>query len=543
MNRQLSVLLLALTMSAVAVGAPPPPRAQTRGKASGAARRKPSSPAPKVTSVGGESPAPPASTQTPSAPSNVGNEDSCGCESPIPEVLAIVNGVKLGLRDIDTPDGQLEDERRKAEAEVIAARQRELERQVHAKLFDAEAKKRGVTTVKLLDEEVNAKVAQPTDTEAQAFYDANRAQIQGEFKEVKEEIVAFLREQRQQEGSKAFADRLRAMSPAKVPAGKVTPPATTAERARVLATVNSQQITSGDVEDNLRPLIFNTRQSLYRSRIQALDAKINNTLLEQEAQKRQTTTQALFESEVRAKVVKVSEADAQAFYNNNRQSIKADFEQVKAQVMQYLQGQENEKAVAAFAERLRKAASVQTFLVAPEPPVYDIPVDDQPTKGNAAAKVTIIEFTDYQCPACAQTQPVIERLAQEYSDRVQLVVRDFPLRQHANAFKAAEAAEAAREQGRYWEYVSLLFGNQSALDAANLKEYATRLGLDRRKFDAALDSGKYTEKVQRDLQDGTRFGVNSTPTLFINGRRIEDRSYEGVKSIIENALKSGAMNK
>ncbi|MGI8567547.1 MAG: DsbA family protein, partial [Pyrinomonadaceae bacterium] len=128
----------------------------------------------------------------------------------------------------------------------------------------------------------------------------------------------------------------------------------------------------------------------------------------------------------------------------------------------------------------------------------------------------------------------------EYGDRVQLVVRDFPLRQHVNAFKSAEAAEAAREQGKFWEYVSLLFGNQSALDSANLKEYATRVGLDRRKFDAALDSGKYAEKVQRDLQDGTRFGVNSTPTLFVNGRRIEDRSYEGVKSIIEKALKDGA---
>jgi protein-disulfide isomerase len=540
MDRFPLVFLLVLAILAGTVATVTAQR-QTREKATGSAIRRP---APKVMVADKVSPAPSvSSTQTSSATRVAGGEESCGCESPIPEVLAIVNGVKLGLRDIDTPDGQLEGQRRKAEAEVIEARQRELERQVHAKLFDAEAKKRGVTTTKLLNEEVDAKVAQPTDTEAQTFYDANRAQIQGEFKEVKEEIAAHLREQRQQDRAKAFADRLRAMSLVKVPADKVTPPATSAERARVLATVNGQQITSGDVEDNLRPVIFNARASVYRSRMQALDAKINNTLLEQEAQKRQTTPQSLFASEVQAKVVKVSEADAQAFYNSNKDRINADFAQVKAQVMQYLQGQENEKAVAAFAERLRKAASVQTFLVAPEPPVYDIPVDDQPTKGNAAAKVTIIEFTDYQCPACAQTQPIIERLAEEYTDRVQLVVRDFPLRQHANAFKAAEAAEAAREQGKYWEYVSLLFGNQSALDVANLKEYATRVGLDRRKFDAALDSGKYAEKVQRDLQDGTRFGVNSTPTLFINGRRIEDRSYEGIKSVIENALKSGAMSK
>ena len=112
-----------------------------------------------------------------------------------------------------------------------------------------------------------------------------------------------------------------------------------------------------------------------------------------------------------------TEADAQAFYNSNKERIDADFAQVKAQVIQYLQGQENEKAVAAYAARLRQGASVETFLVVPEPPVYNIPVDDQPAKGSMAAKVTIIEFTDYQCPACARAQPVIERVARNTATR------------------------------------------------------------------------------------------------------------------------------
>jgi len=120
------------------------------------------------------------------------------------------------------------------------------------------------------------------------------------------------------------------------------------------------------------------------------------------------------------------------------------------------------------------------------------------------------------------------------------VVRDFPLSQHANARKAAEAAEAAREQGKYWEYAAVLFRNQSALGLDKLRQYASELGLDRARFDASLDSGKFAEKVQRDVMDGHKLGINGTPTIYINGKRVSDNSYESVKSVIEATLKAEA---
>jgi protein-disulfide isomerase len=123
---------------------------------------------------------------------------------------------------------------------------------------------------------------------------------------------------------------------------------------------------------------------------------------------------------------------------------------------------------------------------------------------------------------------------------VKLVVRSFPLAQHPNAYKAAEAAEAAFEQGKYWEYSSLLIQNQSALETSKLKEYATRVGIDRSSFDTALDSGKYADRVQRDIQEGIGFGINSTPSVFINGRQVMDKSYEALKAAIETALKESA---
>ena len=121
---------------------------------------------------------------------------------------------------------------------------------------------------------------------------------------------------------------------------------------------------------------------------------------------------------------------------------------------------------------------------------------------------------------------------------MRLVVRDFPLDQHKNALKAAEAAEAAREQGKYWEYTALLFQNQKALGVDMLKEYATRIGLDRKRFDEALDSGKFSDRVQSDMVEGSRLGVNSTPTVFVNGRLVKDKTRENLKAAIEAAFKA-----
>jgi protein-disulfide isomerase len=282
------------------------------------------------------------------------------------------------------------------------------------------------------------------------------------------------------------------------------------------------------------------QEQVYALRLRDLDLKINDMLLEAEAQKRKLTARALLDEDVNSKLPVITEADAQKFYNENKTRINDDFATVKYQIIEFLQQQATQKASGDFAAKLRAAAATQIFLAEPTPPVYDIATDDQPTKGAAAATVTIVEFTDYQCPSCAEQYPILERLLSEMGDRVRLVARDFPLGQHAHAFKAAEAAEAAREQGKYWEYTALLFRNQSALEISHLKQYATALGLDRARFDAALNGGKHAEQVRRDMLDGQKIGVNSTPSLFLNGRRVSDRTYEGLKAAIEEALKNSA---
>lgn len=461
---------------------------------------------------------------------------ACACEaSPVPDVLATVNGVNVTRQEI-APEVQ----KRVADLQqqVVEARRRELDLQINSALLEAEAKKRGISAAKLLETEVLSKVPEPTEADAQKFYDENKAGINGEFKDVKENIVAYLRDVRQRDAAAKFSETLRATAQLKRLVAEATPPTTAADRARVLASVNGRDITSADVEESLRPLVFGVQEQVYKLRTQEVELKINDLLLGQEAQRRGVTAKALLDAEVSSKIPNVTEADAQRFYDENKARIDGDFAQRKEQIVQYLREVAERKALTDFAARMRAGAQVRTFLVAPVAPVYKIATDNQPSKGNPAAAVTVVEFTDYQCPSCAATQPILERITAEYGDRIRLVVRDYPLSQHANSHKAAEAAEAAREQGKYWEYATLLYQNQSALQTDKLKEYASRVGLDRAKFDAALDSGRFADSVSRDLLDGERVGVNGTPSIFVNGVRVERATYEQLKAAIDAALKT-----
>jgi protein-disulfide isomerase len=517
-----------LTLALIAACASLPASAQTRRTTPTSTTATQGKSAPAAVAQPQPTPAP-APSSSPAAPL-----ESCGCEGePLPEVVAVVNGVRITKQDIETPIRNQIDEMRR---NVVEARQRELELQINSRLLEAEAKKRAKPTTKLLEEEIVAKAVEPTEAEAQAFYNANQAKINRPYTDVKADIISHLRDRRQREEAKKFADRLRVAANVKILVPNAAPATSDAERARVLAVVNGEQLTSGQIEDSLKPLIYSVQERTYQLRKNVVELRIRDALLEQEAQKRKITKEALLSAEIDAKLKPVTEADARAFYDQNKERINGDFPQLKDQIIQYLQEQQGQDLLTAFVDQLRKSATLEVNLRAPEAPVLQISTDDQPSKGNPTAPVTLIEFTDFQCPSCALAQPVLDRLTAEYGNRLRLVVRDFPLEQHEFARKAAEAAEAARAQGKYWEYAALLFTNQKALGVDKLKEYATRVGLDRAKFDTMLDSGQFADKVQRDYQDGMLLGVGSTPTFFVNGRIANDRSYEGLKAAIERAL-------
>jgi protein-disulfide isomerase len=205
----------------------------------------------------------------------------------------------------------------------------------------------------------------------------------------------------------------------------------------------------------------------------------------------------------------------------------------------YLQEESRHGLENEFSARLRKGANIRWLITEPVQPVQNISVDDDPSRGEVNAPVTIVEFTDFQCPACAAMHPVLDEVLKSYGNKVRFVVRDFPLNQHEFARKAAEAANAANAQGKFFEYIAILFKKQKALDVPSLKKYASEIGLDRARFDAALDRGVYAAEVKKDIEDGEMYGVGSTPTIFINGVQLRTLSAEALREAIDRAAKSG----
>ncbi|GEL72806.1 DsbA family protein [Myxococcus virescens] len=162
---------------------------------------------------------------------------------------------------------------------------------------------------------------------------------------------------------------------------------------------------------------------------------------------------------------------------------------------------------------------------------------DSPSFGPATAKVTIVEWSDFECPFCSRVGPTLSKIKESYAKDVRVVFRHQPLPFHPNAKLAAEASHAAHEQGKFWEYHDKLFANQKAMDRASLEKYAQELGLNLAKFKAALDSGKFKAKVEADMAAGNALGANGTPTFFINGREfVGAQPFEAFKRVIDEEI-------
>jgi protein-disulfide isomerase len=162
---------------------------------------------------------------------------------------------------------------------------------------------------------------------------------------------------------------------------------------------------------------------------------------------------------------------------------------------------------------------------------------DAPAFGPPDAKVTIVEFSDFQCPFCSRAASVTQQVKEKYGDQVRFIFRQFPLSFHANARTAAEASLAAHAQGKFWEFHDKLFQNQQALDAPSLERYAKEVGLQTVTFKQALEDKRFALRVEADLKLGQEVSVQGTPTMFLNGKRIDKPTdFAAVSKMIDQAL-------
>ena len=262
-------------------------------------------------------------------------------------------------------------------------------------------------------------------------------------------------------------------------------------------------------------------QALYDGRKAALDAIIADMLVAQAAKAKNVTPEAYTKAEVGKRIKPVTDADIRTFYVQNSDRMQGrSFEQMSSAIQKFLEDQQLTNAKQDVIAELRKGGPAIRVLM--DVPRADVAVTgDDPSLGSATAPVTVVEYSDFQCPFCGRVMPTLKELRTKYGDKVRLVWKDFPLTQiHPQAFVAAQAGNCAREQGKFWEYHDRLFANQQALQPDLLKKYAAEVGLDSMKFNTCLDSSKYEARVQEALGAGTRLGITSTPTMYINGRMV-----------------------
>jgi protein-disulfide isomerase len=282
----------------------------------------------------------------------------------------------------------------------------------------------------------------------------------------------------------------------------------------VVATYAGKSLTLKELDQKIGNRIFEVRRD-------GLEQVVLQDLVEMEAKKKGMTQEQFLKSEIDEKTPPPSEEDMQKFWEQVKPQLPPDatFDQFKDRIAMQLSRPKQQERARQFFNELKQKANVEIKLAAPMPPKKEVEATG-PAKGPEKAPVTIVEFSDFQCPFCSRAASTVEQVLENYPGKVRVVFRHFPLEFHKQAPKAAEAAICAQDQGKFWEYHDTLFKNQEKLMPDDLKQHAQSIGLDSAKFEECLNSGKHAELVKKDMAAGQKAGVTGTPAFFINGMMI-----------------------
>lgn len=283
------------------------------------------------------------------------------------------------------------------------------------------------------------------------------------------------------------------------------------------------QVYSGEkLPTSLQQRFYELEVELNQQRRQALDAYAIERYMEDRAKSEKRTV-----DQVRNELFAVPEPDSkmiEEFYEANKERIPGSLEQMRGQIAEYLINQQRQARVLAVLDQLKKEKGYEAYLAEPVAPVMDVTTEGYPFKGNANAKVTIVEFADYQCPHCKNAVPVMRSLLERYGDKLRVVYRDFPINRSGISRKVAEGAVCAGEQGRFWDFHDLAFERQSYLAAITPKDLAEELKLDVAKFEACIGREETRAKVTASFEEGKSFGITGTPAFYVNGRKLNVQS-------------------
>ncbi len=289
----------------------------------------------------------------------------------------------------------------------------------------------------------------------------------------------------------------------------------------VVATVGTHEITQKELDAKIKPRLEALRRQfdsqVYDLKSQALDSMTKEYVVEEAAKKENLSVDDYFKRHTESK--KVTEADAKKYYDDHKElsARYPKYDEIKGKLVDALQQQHDQEQRQALVDKLTKEAGVKVLLKAPRMVVKS---EGHPELGPKTAPVTIVEFSDFQCPYCKRAEPTLKEVREKYGDKVRLVYMDFPLGFHQHAMDAAMAGRCAEEQGKFWPMHDEMFTDQAKLSREDLMKSAGKVGLDAAKFDQCLKSGKYHDGIAADQAQGQSLGVDGTPAFFVNGRAL-----------------------
>ncbi|HEX6738346.1 MAG TPA: thioredoxin domain-containing protein [Vicinamibacteria bacterium] len=305
----------------------------------------------------------------------------------------------------------------------------------------------------------------------------------------------------------------------------------------VAAEVGGVRITVAEVDRKAAGSLERIRSEEYEIRKQALDELVAEKLFEREAAARGLSKEALVKAEIDDQVAAPTHEQIEDFYiRRGGQSSGYTVEQLTPQIERSLREQARSSKRSALLAKLKEKDNVKIALREPRAEVM-VP-DGAPTLGPAGAKVTVVEFLDYECPYCHRVQDVVEQLLHQNQGRVRFVHREYLIGK-PRSMEAARAARCAGEQGKFWEYHRSLL-TQPDMSDASLDKKAQTLGLDSGRFQSCRASDRYDAAIRQATENGAELGVSGTPTFFINGRRLVGvRPVESFQQVIDEELKGG----
>jgi len=417
------------------------------------------------------------------------------------EALATANGKSFTAADLSPDVRQMLEGQDKLMAN---ARGQILSKMIADNLIELEAKAKGTTSESLILAE-KAKAADPSEAQIKAVYEANREALSGKSPaDARKQVIEFLRQDPEQAAVTKYVETLTAKYKPSV--GKDIN-AADLKPSDTIFSIGTRAFKYEEFESKYKLVLYDVRADILDQVKGEIENAVYLSLVAAEANSLGTEPGELIAKEITNKM--------KNFSDEERLSLED-----------------------AFRKRLFTKYNAKLLVKYPSPVVQTINVDGAPSRGNAGAPVTVVMFSDFQCPACSGTDPILQKVLAEYGDKIHFVVRDFPLMTlHHDAYRAALAAYAANAQGKFFEYIDLLYKNQSALDDASLSKYAASIGLNVKRFELDLSSENAASYVKKDMADGNSYGISGTPTIFVNGVKVRRLSADGFREAIDSALK------